>query len=251
VATAVSADRFAALFEVLDVDGTEARVREALAAEATDEGRAEALTQLARVASWRDRWDEAAALLDEADALAGETGTARARVLLERGRLAHHAGDDAGALALLEQAYGAARAARASFVAADAAHSCALLGDMEAWTKRGLELAEGDPAARYWRGTLLVNLGERQWERGEVDASLVSFRAALAAREHEKRNPSLTEEARAGVARALCALGRPDEAIPLLEQVGRWVDATGFGLPEADAWRAELDIARSKTPRTP
>src|SRR5687767_6910605 len=53
----VSDDRLRALFDVTDVDGTEVRLRGALAAETTDSGRAEVLTQLARVESWRDRLD--------------------------------------------------------------------------------------------------------------------------------------------------------------------------------------------------
>jgi len=48
-------DRLRALFDVLDVEATEDRLRAALDAETTDTGRAEVLTQLARVAFWRDR----------------------------------------------------------------------------------------------------------------------------------------------------------------------------------------------------
>ena len=144
--------------------------------------------------------DEACALLDEADALAGDSGVARARVLLERGRLVRRTEGGAAALRLLGQAYEVALAADQHFIAADAAHSCALVGEMERWTKRGLELADRFDAARYWRGTLLINLGDRQWERGEWEHSLGTFRSALEARERESRNPSLTEEARFGVA---------------------------------------------------
>ena len=111
---------------------------------------------------------------------------------------------------------------------------------MVAWTERGLDVADRFDAARYWRGTLLLNLGDWQWERGEHERSLATFEAALEARSGETRNPSLTEEARFGVARALRALGRPAEAIPLLEQVAQWMEDTGFDLPEAEAYRREL-----------
>ena len=47
-------DRLRALFDVLDVEATEDRWA-ALDAETTDPGRAEVLTQFARVAFWRDR----------------------------------------------------------------------------------------------------------------------------------------------------------------------------------------------------
>ena len=246
----VNDDRLRVLFDVMDVDATEARLRAALATETTDSGRAEVLTQLARVESWRDRLDAAHALLDEAESLAGNAGAARARVLLERGRVMRRTDGDAAALPLLVQGYEAALAAGQHFVAADAAHSCALAGDMPTWTSRGLEIADTFEDASYWRGTLLLNLAGWQWERGERERSLATFQAALTARERESRNPSLTEEARYGVGRALRALGRPAEAVPVLEQVVRWVEATGFSFPEARDWREELagaydDIGRA------
>lgn len=245
----MSDDRLRALFDVLDVEGTEERLRVALGEEATAEGRAEVLTQLARVASWLERVDEAHALLDEADALAGDTGVARARVLLERGRVTRRTDGDAAALRLAAEAFEVALAAGQHFIAADAAHTCALVGDMASWTTRGLELADRYDAARYWRGTLLLNLGDWQWERGEHEQSLATFEAALVARERETRNPQLTEEARYGVARALRALGRPAEAIPLLEQVTRWVEETRFDRPEAETYRRELAAAYAEAAR--
>lgn len=82
--------------------------------------------------------------------------------------------------------------------------------------------------------------GDWQWERGEPAQSLASFEAALEARERESRNPSLTEEARYGVARALRALGRPLDAVPLLEQAVRWVEETHFDQPETREYQREL-----------
>lgn len=236
----MSDDRLRSLFDVMDVDATEERLRGALATETTESGRAEVLTQLARVASWRDRLDEAQALLDEADSLAGDSGAARARLLLERGRVMRRTEGDAVALPLLADGYEAALEAGQYFIAADAAHSCALAGDMPLWTSRGLEIADSHESARYWRGTLLINLADWQWARGEHAQSLTNAMDALAARERESRSPSVTEEARYGVARALRELGRPAEAIPLLEQVARWLQATGFDHPEARDWREEL-----------
>jgi tetratricopeptide (TPR) repeat protein len=202
-------DRLRPLIDPLDVDGTEARFRAALAAETTDAGRAEVLTQLARVELARGRLQAAHALIGEADGLAGATGVARARVLLEGGRIVRKAQGDRAALPLLARGYEEALAAEAYFVAADAAHSCALAGDMLLWTARGLDVAERYEAAAYWKGTLLMNLGDWQFVRGCYEDSLASFEAALAAREQETRNPELEECARAGIARALRALGRP------------------------------------------
>ena len=74
--------------------------------------------------------------------------------------------DGTAALPILEQAYNAALAAGQHFMAADAAHSCALAGDMILWTDRGLDLADGFEAAAYWRGTLLCAVPDPQ--KGEV-----------------------------------------------------------------------------------
>jgi len=237
----VRGERLSALLDPRDLDDSQQRLRAALADATTDAERAGVLTQLARLASWGDRFDEASSLLDEAEALAGESGEARARVLLERGRVVRQTGGgDAEALPLAWAAFETALAAHAHFVAADAAHACALLGDMEAWTARGLEIAERHESAKYWRGTLLLNLGDSQWERGDHAAALATYEAALAARARETRNPQLTEEARVGVARALCALGRSAEAVPFLEQAVRWVDENRYDGPEAAEWRSRL-----------
>jgi hypothetical protein len=99
-------------------------------------------------------------------------------------------------LPLLERAYDVALAAGEHFIATDAAHSCALAGDMVMWTKRGLDLAERHEGAAYWKGTLLMNLGDWQFDRGEYVPSLASFRAALLeARAEDGRHPQLREYA--------------------------------------------------------
>jgi len=230
----------------LDLDGTENRLRSALAAETTDEGRAEVLTQLARVEFWRRRPDAAQSLVDQAGDLAGPRGVARARVLLEGGRVARMTSGNAAAARLLARAYDEALAAGQYFIAADAAHSCALAGDMVTWTERGLDVAEQHESAAYWKGALMENLGEWQFECGLYEESLVSFRASLEARERDARNPAFTEYARFGTARALQALGRPEEAAPLLEEVLDWVEASGRDWPEAGLFRAEVAAARAE-----
>ncbi len=238
-------DRFRPLIDPSDVDGTEERLQAALAAETTDAGRAEVLTQLARVELARDRFDAARSLLDEAEAIAGESGAARARVLLESGRLVRKAQGDQAAVSLLARAYDQSLGAEQYFVAADAAHSCALAGDMVTWTRRGLDVAERYEAASYWKGTLLMNLGDWQFDSGEYEDSLVSFRAALEAREQDARSPELTEYARFGVARALRALDRPREAVPLLEQAVAWMTCDGRDWSDARLFRDELAAARA------
>jgi tetratricopeptide (TPR) repeat protein len=236
-------DRLRPLLDVDDLDGSEARLREALRGEVTDEGQAEVLTQLARVASFREEFDLAHSLVDQADRLADPSGVAHTRVVLERGRIMRRQGDTVAALLLFEQAYEAALASGDHYIAGDAAHMCALAGDTVFWTERGLALAERYEAASYWRGTLFINLGRWQWNEGATAEALTSFEAALEAREQEPRTPFLREFARFGVARSLRALGRSAEAIPLLEQVVAWAAESDFTGPEVEGFNAELVAA--------
>ena len=97
-------DRLRPLWDFDDLDATEARLRKQLGDEASDEGRAEVLTQLARVKGLRDDFDGAEVLLQEAEPLAGE-GIARVRVDLERGRKLRSSGDGSAAVPLFEAAF--------------------------------------------------------------------------------------------------------------------------------------------------
>jgi tetratricopeptide (TPR) repeat protein len=169
-------------------------------------------------------------LLADAKARGGNSEVVRARVLLEHGRVLRIEGDLAAAQPLFEEAFETAVTAGQDFIAADAAHMAALAGDMQAWTDRGLELARSSTTAAPWAGSLLNNLGWWHGERGEFEESLVAYREALKVREREERNgerPFLREAARCGVAKALVALGRPDEAILLLEQAVEWGQQAG------------------------
>src|SRR5262245_10683378 len=246
----MSEDRLRALLDITDLDATKERLQAALAGETTDAGRAEVVTQLARVEMWRGRLDNAHALLDQAKELAGNDGAANARILLERGRVVRRSDGDAVAVPLLGQAFEAALAAGQYFMAADAAHACALAGAMVARTGRGLEVADTYEAAAYWRGTLLINLGEWQWERGAYEVSLATFQAALEARERETRNPFLTEHARHGLARTLRSLGRSSEAVPLLERAVRWAEENSLRGEEAEELFDELAAAYDDVGRT-
>jgi tetratricopeptide (TPR) repeat protein len=187
------------LWDFDDLDASEARFR-AL--------RAEALTQLARVEGLRDRFEEGDRLLDE---LAGEADPrVRIRVDLERGRLRRSSGDKESALPLFESAYASAREAGEDWLAADAAHMCALAApDREGfleWTGRGIELAESSEAAAYWLGPLLNNLGWEHFDAGEHQQALEVFDRALEVRERDPENQAAIEHARDAVAEARRAL---------------------------------------------
>ena len=175
-----------------DLDETESQLRRQLEAEATDAGRAEVLTQLARVEGLRGEFARGDALIQEATAPAGGNEVAGARIDLELGRLRRSSGDADSAHPLFESAYASALTAGQYFMAADAAHMAALVaGDREGvvdWTSRGLELAETREPAAYWAGPLLNNLGWEYYEAGDYERALDAFERALTARQRTPEN---------------------------------------------------------------
>jgi tetratricopeptide (TPR) repeat protein len=226
-------DRLRPLWDFDDLDATQRRLETQLEQEVTDAQRAEVLTQLARVEGLRGRFDECERLLGDAETLAGPTKVVRARVDLERGRKLRSSGDSVSALPLFEAAVATALDAGEEFVAVDAAHMAAIAApDRERaveWTERGIELTEAssDEDARYWLGPLLNNLGWTHFEADDHAAALEAFERALAARERRPQEPYPIQIARYAVGRALRALGRAREAVPLLERAAAWADANG------------------------
>jgi hypothetical protein len=99
------ADRLRPLWDFDDLDSTERRLSDRLEAEKSDAGRAEVLTQLARVEGLREDFDASERLLQQAEALAGASDIAKVRIDLERGRKLRSSGDPAAALPLFEAAY--------------------------------------------------------------------------------------------------------------------------------------------------
>jgi tetratricopeptide (TPR) repeat protein len=229
-------DRLRPLWDFDDLETSEKRLREQLDAETTDAGRAEVLTQLARVEGLRDRFDAGDELVDEAVTLAGDDKVARARIDLERGRLRRSGGDADAARPLFVSAFDIASEAGQTFIAADAAHMAALVADgrdgFVEWTRRGIDLAESDEGARHWLGPLYNNLGWEYYEAGDYERALDAFERQLVAREADDDPQQVIEISRYAIGKALRALGRSDEAIPMLETAVTWAD--GEGAP--DGW---------------
>jgi tetratricopeptide (TPR) repeat protein len=229
-------DRLRELWNFDDLEATEERLRSQLEFEQTGEGRAEVLTQLARVEGLRGAFDAGERLVLEAEALAGASDVAGARVDLERGRLRRSAGDRDAALPLFESALDRAMDAGAWFIAADAAHMAALAAPdrdgVVAWTVLGIDLAEQHDDAAYWLGPLLNNVGWEYHDAGEYERALDAFERALAARDRDPSNRPAIEIARYAVGKTLRALGRAQEAIPLLEQAVAWAASEG----KPDGW---------------
>jgi tetratricopeptide (TPR) repeat protein len=236
-------DRLRAFWDFQDFDLSERNLRAQLEREPDDAGRAEVLTQLARVEGLRDDFDAGDRLLDEAEALGGESAVVAVRVLLERGRLRRSAGEPVSAFPLFVSAFDRAIAAGEGFIAGDAAHMAAICSDdVRDWTAVGLELAERDPDASYWRATLLNNLGWWHQERGEHDEALLAFQGALAARERYPEREFEIELAHYALAVALRSLGRRADALAHAEHAVAWADRTGADAP---FMREELAALRS------
>ena len=207
-------DRLRRLWDFDDLAGTEARLRTQLESESDDGGRAEVLTQLARVQGLREDFAKGEALIVEAERLARSSAAARIRIDLERGRLLRSGGDPAAALPLFVAAFDRATTSGEGFLAADAAHMAALAApDLEsklAWTLRGIEIAEStsDRDVAYWVGPLLNNLGVAYAESGDHEAALDAFERALEARLGFPENPEAIRWAQESVEEERRALGR-------------------------------------------
>ena len=223
-------DRLRPLWDFDDLDASEERFRAQLELETTDTGRAEVLTQLARVEGLRDRFDECDVFLDQAEALGG----ADARVFLERGRRERSSGRPEAGLANFQRAFEAARARGDEVLAVDAAHMLAIVDDSEAWTARAIEIAASsdDPGVRYWLGPLYNNIGWSRLEAGDAAGALEAFELALAARVRDDPRPYPREIARYAVGKALRTLGRPEEAAAALEECVAWAVSAGV----EDGW---------------
>lgn len=213
-------DRLRPLWDFEDLDATQERLRAQFDQETTEAGRAEVLTQLARVEGLRGEFDACERLLQEAEALAGSNDAAKVRIDLERGRKLRSSGDGEAATPLFESAFARASASGEHFLAGDAAHMVAIStpAKMLEWTQRGLELVESEPDAAYWAGPMLNNLGWHHFENGDYDAALAAFERALEARERDLGNPAEIEIARYAVGKTLRMLGRPADAATLLER---------------------------------
>ena len=229
-------DRLRSLWDFDDLDTTAGNLHDQLTQEATDEGRAEVLTQLARVEGLRNEFEAGERLVEEAETLAGDSATARARIDLERGRLRRSSGNAEAALPLFESAFARSLEAGNHFVAVDAGHMAALAAPnragVVAWTERGIDLAESHVSARYWLGPLLNNLGWEYYDAGDFEHALDVFQRALAEREADPENRAGIEIARYAVGKTLRALGRRVEAVPLLERATTWAIERG----SPDGW---------------
>jgi tetratricopeptide (TPR) repeat protein len=235
-------DRLRPLWDFDDLDASEERLRAQLEQEATDAGRAELLTQLARVEGLRGDFARCGKLLDRAESLAGASPIANVRLDLERGRMYRSSGDPEAAYPLFQSAFERAIEAGEFYLAGDAAHMCAIAVDdrklQEEWTRRGLDLGEREPDAAYWAGPLLNNLGWAYSGAGDHERALELFERALEVRRRDPENTAAIAWARYAIGQTLRVLGRAQEALPLLEEAAATLSNDPYIEEELEAVRA-------------
>lgn len=219
------------LWDFADPAGSEERFRAAAADEShSAHERAVMSTQLARAIGIQHRDDEALAVLDEVEAAErdGETpeeaAELRARIALERGRIAAatEQGDDA--VPLFTKAVREAALGGSTFLVLDALHMLALndAGHEEEWAAEGFDILDGvrDPRLKRWGVALHNNLGWTKHDGGDAQAALYHFQKAVDAADRYG-TAGQQHVARWSVGRALRSLGRNDEALELQRELAR------------------------------
>ena len=207
---AASEERFR---EAADDDVQSAHVRSVMA------------TQLARALGIQGRVDEAVAVLDSivveseagaAEAAERDVAEVRARVSIERGRLAASEGRIAEAVAELTLGAREAAVAGSAFLVLDALHMLALndAGHEEEWAAEGFDVLAGtrDPRVLRWGVALHNNLGWTMHDSGRAEAALREFEQAVQVAD-AYGTAGQRHVARWSVARCLRTLGRTDEAL--------------------------------------
>jgi tetratricopeptide (TPR) repeat protein len=166
----------------------EERFRKMLpAAEASDdrEYHIGLLTQIARAQYHQQQFEVAGATLDQAASLlTPDLTTAPIRCLLERGRLLLLTGQRCQAVPLFVKAFERATAASHAYHAVDAANMLAIAApeptDRIDWGLRAVTLAEQDPVAHVFLGTIHYNMGITYSRTGCHDQALQALERARA-----------------------------------------------------------------------
>jgi tetratricopeptide (TPR) repeat protein len=239
------------LWEYDQPSESETRFRAALE-QADPAERAELLTQIARAQGLQRRFEDALATLAEAERLlTPDTGRARIRCCLERGRVRNTSGDREAAKPDFMTAWGLARIAGDDALAVDAAHMLAIVETGEAvfeWNKRALAIAErsADERARRWQGSLHNNLGWSYHDQGDYEAALRHFQAALDFHTAAGKNIQIAKWC---VGRALRSLNRLDEALTVQEALYAEHAVAGDGYVDEELGECLLALGRADEAR--
>jgi len=183
------------------------------------------LTQIALALALQKKFIEAHQTLDIAERqLDADHEIASVRILLERGRVFHQAGQLDDARHFFQRASERGAAYGCDFLAIDAAHMMAIIGqDVDEkirWNQLAIDRTQKtqDDRARKWMGSLYNNLGQFLYESEKYKESHLAYTQALAHREQEAYEPNI-RVAKWAVARSLRHLQREDEALPILQDL--------------------------------
>jgi tetratricopeptide (TPR) repeat protein len=180
------------------------------------------LTQIARCQGLQKRFADADATLDAVDArLTPELKLARARCLLERGRVLRDTGRAAEAIKLFHEAYDVAASVNEMRHAIDAIHMVAIAvptpDERITWNEKCLKLIDANPGHEGWLPSVLNNLGEALRARGDYQRSLECFQRLLEFDKSRGREPWLYN--RVDEARLLRLTGRVAEALDRIQAI--------------------------------
>ncbi len=231
------------MWDFADPAASEERFRAAAADETlSNHGRAVMATQLARAMGIQHREDEALAVLAELEAADPgdsdeEDAELRARIFLERGRMAAAGERVDDAVPEFTRAVREAALGGSTFVVLDALHMLALndAGHEEEWAAEGFDLLEGvrDPRLKRWGVALHNNLGWTKHDGGDAQAALHHFQQAVDAADRYGTSGQ-QHVARWSVGRALRTLGRTDEALEIQRELA-------LARPDDPYVRAEIE----------
>ena len=195
-------DRLRPLWDFNDLDASRTASAPRSMRRPTDVGRAEVLTQLARVEGLRRPFRRGRPAARRGGA-AGRLGSARPRPRRARTRTAAPLGRRLrGGDAAVRGRSRLALAIPHEFIAVDAAHMVAIAAptfdDRLAWADRGIEMAQSsdDPEVTTWLGSLYNNVGWDHFDAGEYETALDWFERALAEREQRPDEPARIAHAR-------------------------------------------------------
>ena len=208
---------------------------------------AQLLTQIARTQGLQQRFDDAHRTLDEVESmLTDDLKLARARYLLERGRVFNSSEKPQDAMVCFTKAYQLACAEKFSRYAIDAVHMLAIADPdpvkQVEWNLEGIKIVKADPAQRDWLWSLYNNIAESYALLHEYQTAL-EYVLKLLEYQIEKGEPdpyTLKDKARF---RRLT--GHPDQALPIIQPLAQQNPDDKWFAEELDATRAALGGAAS------
>ena len=204
---------------------------------------AQLLTQLARAQGLQRNFEEAHRTLDRAEALlTPDMAVARARYLLERGRVFNSSGNRDKARPFFLEALAAAQEAGtpADYHAVDAAHMLGIIEPPDEaleWNLKAVEMAgrSENSHVRTWLGSLYNNIGWAFHNQGKYEQALDAFHKSY---DGWSANGTAKDAriARWCIARTLRSLGRLDEALQsqleIVAEAEAEGDESGYGNEE-------------------